>query len=134
MISAKLFTEKNIYGIIKQIRMKKRRKVWITENKRRKGIIKVNSNIDDPNFIPNPAGSVIEKNIVFSTFSSLGHIDDDVYKYSSIGNNKKYFSFMHDYMFGSVNSNEYALKYGNFLKNMVEELKGIPFETIGRIY
>lgn len=50
------------------------------------------SNPDDPDFPLNPAGSVVERNVIIHAEKSLGHIEKAVYRYSRIGENTIYYS------------------------------------------
>ena len=89
------------------------------------------SKTDDPNFIPNPAGSHISNNIVYSEFAKVGHIDDEVYKYSNISDNGLFPYLIFKLMYEHVYENEYAEVFGNLLAESIKEFNEIDFGSIG---
>ena len=91
------------------------------------------SDIESADFMANPAGSRVSENIVFSKFASIGRIDDEVKKFSTVKNNSGNLSLLIKNTFGQVNSEEYTKVYGKYLAKKVEYFKNIDFGSIGRI-
>ena len=89
------------------------------------------SQIDSPNFIPNPAGSYVSKNIIYSTHGNIGNIDDDVYEFSNVNDNILSLSFIFEAQYGHTNEDDYAENFGRIISQNVDEFRDINFAEIG---
>ena len=81
------------------------------------------SNTDDLNFPVYPVGNVIENNIVINSRAFLGEIFDEIYKYSTVKNNRAYKTC--EEIGFDINSLKFTNKF--------EDFPEIPVDKIGRI-
>lgn len=106
--------------------------IWQSEFPQYSTMIDDFSQLDNPNFIPNPSGSYVTKNIIYSTYGNIGNIDDDVYNFSNVNENTLSLYMLFKKKYANVRENEYATVFGKLLSNSVEDFESISFDTIGR--
>lgn len=66
---------------------------WITKYPQLSRLIHDFSRFNDPDFPVNPAGSVVENNIIINKDARFGHMAQSVYDYNDIGENFTFHSF-----------------------------------------
>ncbi len=80
-------------------------------------------------FVPNPANSTVEYNLIFDKNISLGRIDDSVSIFSDISKNEVYPLWKSDNVFTDAENGIYTIKENSGIVGFED----IPLEEIGRI-
>ena len=83
-------------------------------------------NTDSPDFVPNPANSVVSGNIIINSKGSIGDISNDADRFSDISGNILLKTNQADDYFTDYESGDYSLK------NVPDGFETIPMEKIGR--
>jgi hypothetical protein len=91
------------------------------------------SDPNNPDFIPNPADSKINSNIIIYNKLNLGDIDKKVKKYSDISGNPIYALYKMDSIFADYQNGNYNLREDSKVFNKIPDFENIPLEKIGRI-
>lgn len=87
---------------------------------------------DNPNFVPNPANSLISNNVIADRSGALGDINENVYRFSKVENNDCYNLFRLDKIFSDPENGDYTLGENSSVYNNLPEFVEIPVELIGR--
>ncbi len=90
------------------------------------------SDTENPKFIPNPADSNVNGNIIVHYKDDICEIEESVYKLSNISNNEFYSIGNMDKLFVDINSGNYNIKDLENLKKSIPEFENIPLDKIGR--
>ena len=90
------------------------------------------SDTENPKFIPNPADSKINGNIIVH-YSDIGEIEETVYKFSDISNNEFYNISNMEKLFVDAESGNYQIKDIENLRKSIPDFENIPLDEIGRI-
>lgn len=90
------------------------------------------SNLNDPNFMANPANSFIGNNIIFDKCASIGTIDQAVYEYSTVSDNKTYYLFQLRNTFKKYKQGDYTMDESSSIYPYVQELFNNVLKTVGR--
>jgi len=89
------------------------------------------SNPDAPEFAVNPAGSVIENNVVCLSRATSFDIADSVYVYGTVGENL-FLARSADPGFADLDNGNLNLKEDSIIFAELEGFEAIPFDQIGR--
>ncbi len=90
------------------------------------------SDADNPDFVPNPANSVVKNNVVVDRSGALGDINENVYKFSTFENNDCYNLFRMKALFNDADNGDYTFSDSSPVYKNLPEFKDIPFDKIGR--
>ncbi len=90
------------------------------------------SDCDSPDFVPNPANSVVKNNVIVDRSGALGDINENVYKFSTVENNDCYNLFRINKLFNDAENGDYTLKDSSPIYKNLPEFEEIPFSEIGR--
>ena len=85
--------------------------------------------INDAEFMANPANSLIKDNIIFDKCASLGNIDQAVYDFSTVSENKTYYLFKLNKAFENYKDDNYSINPKSYI--FKEEFNNV-FENAGR--
>ena len=83
--------------------------------------------MNDSAFMANPANSFIKNNIIFDKCASIGNIDQAVYDYSTVSDNKLYYLFQLGNAFANHKEGDYSMHekspiYDQNLNEMLEKV------------
>ncbi len=81
---------------------------------------------DNPDFVPNPAYSNVNKNIIVNIPGTIGKISDSANRFSNVTDNAVYKMKARDDIFEDAANGNYTLK------NIPDGFEQIPFDKIGR--
>ena len=90
------------------------------------------SDMDNPDFVPNPAYSEITGNVHINLFKREGSIADSVYRFSTVKNNPTYFWSSASSIFTDYKNGDYTLKEGSVIFKKLPDFEPIPISEIGR--
>ena len=88
---------------------------------------------ENPDFIPNPADSKINSNLVIHYKGDIGEFEESVCKYSDISGNEFYRFGDMDKLFVDAQAGNYEIKDIEEIRKAVPDFEDIPLEKIGRI-
>lgn len=89
-------------------------------------------NTDNPNFIPNPAGSVVSGNLVLDFSQSTLDFEEKVKEYSDVSGNAVYMMTKADRIFTDYLNGDYSLKDNSLAHKNLPDFEEIPLDKIGR--
>ncbi len=89
-------------------------------------------NIDSPDFVPNPAYSIIEANLVISLNGKIGDICDSAKKFSTVENNAVYRMTKLNKIFTNPENGDYSLAENSPVFKAIPGFENIPVNEIGR--
>lgn len=89
-------------------------------------------NIDSPDFVPNPAYSVITGNLVVSLNGKIGDICDSARKFSTVENNSVFRMTKLGNIFTDPENGDYTFKQNSPVFKDIPEFENIPVNEIGR--
>lgn len=87
---------------------------------------------ENPDFIPNPADSKINNNIIVH-YNDACEIEDIVYNFSDISNNELYSIGNIDKLFVNAEAGDYTIKDIEKLRKSIPDFENIPLDKIGRV-
>ncbi len=90
------------------------------------------SKTDDPNFLPNPANSLVTDNIVVDSHGKLGKISPLTYQYSTIENNAVFGAAEINRVFNDPFSGDYSLREDSAALMQVSRFAPLPISQMGR--
>ena len=91
------------------------------------------SNVKDPNFIPNPANSRINGNLIVHYVKSIGSISRTVKKQSDLSGNAVYRLNKTKKIFVDPDRGDYRLKENSLVFSKLPDFDPIPIHMIGRM-
>ena len=89
------------------------------------------SDTENPDFVPNPAGSRVSGNIIVLYGGDFGEIADSVYKYSTVSDNPVYRNGRK--LFVDCENGDYSLANIEEIRKAISDFEEIPLDKISRI-
>ena len=89
-------------------------------------------NMDDPNFVPNPANNEITGNLIVCVNGKIGDIWNEAYEMGNISNNAIFRMTRLNEIFTDFSSGDYSLKKSSCLYDVLPEFTELPLNKIGR--
>ncbi len=90
------------------------------------------SDMDNPNFIPNPANSIVSGNVIIRLFAPSANINEDAYRFSTIENNPEYSLTKASSLFVDYKNGDYRLKSDCAVFKDLPGFEALPISEIGR--
>ncbi len=90
------------------------------------------SDYDNPDFVPNPANSIVSGNVIVDRSAAVGDINENVKRFSTVENNANYSLFDTYKLFNDADNGDYTFRADSPVYEDLPDFEDLPFDKIGR--